>query len=229
MKLLLILLMVTSCGKGEIVGDAVDVVVDMVQDAGAATLKAIDDVYREGDRTSNKVITDANDVKNEILSNTGNLSEDLGDAAESIAQAPKKIARGVLGIEDDKDDIKDLQDADKALQAQLDQLKSEIAGGLSELSDEISEVSSRVSENKQQFIDEMIQMQVEIYAAIQSGDKKNKKALKKLKKKVKGLKEDLETLEESEDDLDIICRTYVYKHRSHYHAYTACNVTEGPQ
>jgi len=226
------LVALVSCGKGEPIGDAINIAEDLVQDATSTVGKAIQDTYNEGDRTSNKIITDANDVKNEVLSNTGNFTEAVGDVGESLGQAPRKIGNGLLGTNQDTDDDLNSTEQDLAnTQKELEELKKQVdemyqdilvrfgesSGEINDLKGDLSDLGDTVDQNQADMVAALDAEHTAVLDQINKLKRKDRKTLAKvrrLKNRLRNLRQTVREVKRDLNNLEIFCETYTRRFHS---------------
>lgn len=224
--MILSLAVLVSCGKGEPIGDAANIATDLVLDASSTVGKAIQDTYDEGDRTSNKIITDANDVKNEVLSNTGNFTEAVGDIGESLGQAPRKIGNGLLGTnQDTDDDLNETQQELDDLKKQVDEMYQDIlvrfgesSGEISDLRGDLSDLGDTVEQNQTDMVAALDAEHTAVLEQINKLKRKDRKTLAKvrqLKSRLSNLRQTVREVKRDLNNLEVFCETYIRRfHRT---------------
>lgn len=247
MKSILAVLLVTvfvSCGKNEVVTNVRNAVGKGLKDVVDTGAKAIDDSFKEADRTADALITGTNDAKNTVLENTGNFTESIGKGLEAIGQAPKKGINALLGNDPDSDEkdrslqneLDGTQEELAELQRQVDELHAEMIASFSEvtlelgeLKGEISRVSSESSEADAALSNELEQIHSDILDELNRLDRKDRKALSKIRKlqsKLRQLKSLVRDLRNDIGNLEASCYTYRnYGYYYHYENYrTYCEI-----
>ena len=211
-----LLTLFASCGKHELIGKAKKEVNDFSNATGKAILdtvstgfKAVDDTFKEVDRSADSIITKTNDAKNAVLSNTGNFGEDIASGAEALAQAPKNSVNQLLGIDEKTDEeLRDLErDVDELYQEMLESF-ADIRIDIDATKFMIRDVNSDLQESKDEINQNIEDVHTELADEIARGDRKNLRKIRNIRSKISQVKSDLRLLENVVDGLEVECQQF---------------------
>ena len=206
---LLVLSVLVSCGKNEPITQLKKGTSDGINGIISSSFKAVDDTFQEANRTSSKVITGANDIKNELASNTGNFTEGIGQGLEAVAQSPKNAINQALGVDEKTDEeLNELEKEVAQLEAEVEKLKKEFWEEFAELTTEFNNFKVNSENADQALLNEMENLHTELITEINNVSNRDYRSTYRLLRKLRDLRRAIREVEDYLDDMYVYCSRY---------------------